>query len=150
MLSSSPAEIDPVRMRRQLVAASIRVLLFTRRWRLSQLASHLELSPITVSAVCCGQTETAATRRRIEATLRVALWSSQAEFAERLPLIEFFDDDVHALNVRQLISLIKRRGLPLRRRTNRPRSFYLDILLGEYRRAKSESQLRKPTNEDHN
>lgn len=136
MPSQTPRSLNHPLVRRKLICAAVRVALFCRRWKISDLAKAIGRNYVTTSLVICGTNRTAATRRAIEACLRVPLWSPPGEYAKRAPMIEFFQGyDLEAMTIRELIALIDKRGLPLRRRTNLPRSFYLNLLREEFRRA---------------
>jgi hypothetical protein len=54
-------------------------------------------------------------RSKIEAAVGMAIWTSEADFEARRPMIEFFGHrDIAALSLRDLRAILQARGLPYR------------------------------------
>lgn len=92
-------------------------------------ATSVGLTLSNFDAVACGFSPSQRARRKIEAALRQAFWSTAQDFAERLPLIDLFGCDIGALTVPELAALCRKRGVRLVSSSNLPRDYYLDVLL---------------------
>ena len=84
---------------------------------MGELAAALGCSPHFITKVVNGWSGSRRARRRIEAFLRTPVWTGPAEFAGRVPQIEFFGDDIEALTKAELLKLCGKHDLLGRRRT---------------------------------
>lgn len=113
-------------------ASAIWTELSRRGLGIRELAAALGYNPHFCTLVVNGWSDSQRARRRIEALLLTPVWASPEEFAARVPLIEFFGDDIDALTKEKLVKLCAKHRLLGRRRTGLLRSDLLARLTSHF------------------